>query len=180
VSSLDPFDNLEESQATPSDPDGPLDRRYMALALEEAKRAARRDEVPIGAIVVREGVVLGRAHNLTRTHADPTAHAEMLAISQAARRLGVMRLVGATVYTTVEPCFMCAGALVHARVKRVVWAVRDSKFGGCASLGQVLTHPESNHQVEWHEGTLAEPARDLLQSFFRSIRAVPRVTRGDE
>jgi tRNA(adenine34) deaminase len=179
VSTTDPFDNLEESSPNLSGPGHPDDERFMALAFEEAQRAAGRDEVPIGCVIVREGVVLGRAHNLTRTHTDPTCHAEMLAISQAARCLGVMRLVGATVYTTVEPCFMCAGALVHARVKRVVWAVRDPKFGGCASLGTVLSHPQANHQVEWHEGPMADASREILQTFFRSKRVVPRVPPGD-
>ena len=148
------------------------DERYMRLALEMARQAAEvSDEVPIGAVVVQDGEVVASAHNQTRTLTDPTAHAELVAISQAARATGSMRLVGATVYTTVEPCFMCAGALSHARVARVVWGVRDPKFGACASLGNVLTEPRLNHQVEWSEGVCADEARELLQSFFRSKRA---------
>ena len=144
----------------------------MRLALEEARLAAEvSDEVPIGAVVVLDGEVIARAHNQTRAKTDPTAHAELVAIQSAARSLGSMRLVDATVYTTVEPCFMCAGALSHARVARVVWGVRDPKFGGCASLGEVLTDPRLNHQVEWSEGVCADEARELLQSFFRSKRA---------
>ena len=148
------------------------DERFMRLALEEACQAAEvLDEVPIGAVVVQDGEVVARAHNQTRTRSDPTAHAELIAISEAARATGSMRLVGATVYTTVEPCFMCAGALSHARVARVVWGVRDPKFGACVSLGQVLSEPGLNHQVEWSEGVCADEARDLLQTFFRSKRA---------
>ena len=144
----------------------------MRIALEEARRAADvLDEVPIGAIVVQDGEVVARAHNQTRTRCDPTQHAELIAISEAARALTSMRLVGATVYTTVEPCFMCAGALSHARVARVVWGVRDPKFGACASLGRVLSDPGLNHQVECTEGVCADEARELLQSFFRSKRA---------
>jgi len=142
----------------------------MGLALDEARAAEREDEVPIGAVVVLDGRVVARAHNSTRTRRDPTAHAELLALSEAARALSAMRLPGATVYSTVEPCFMCAGALVHARVARVVWAVRDPKFGGCRSLGEVLTHPRANHQVSITEGVRAEEARVLLQTFFRKKR----------
>lgn len=146
------------------------DRRFMAAALEEARLAEHEDEVPIGAVVVIDGEIVVAAHNATRTRRDPTAHAELLAVAEAARRLGEMRLTGATVYTTVEPCFMCAGALSHARVRRVVWAVRDPKFGGCASLGQVLTDPRLNHRAEIEEGVRADEARELLQRFFRSKR----------
>ncbi len=142
----------------------------MGLALEEARAAEREDEVPIGAVVVLDGRVVASAHNLTRTRRDPTAHAELLALSAAAQSLRAMRLPGAVVYTTVEPCFMCAGALVHARVARVVWAVRDPKFGGCQSLGEVLTHPRANHRVEFTEGLRADEARELLQTFFRKKR----------
>jgi tRNA(adenine34) deaminase len=142
----------------------------MALALREAHAAERVDEVPIGAIVVLDGRLLARAHNLTRTRCDPTAHAEVLALSKAARKLGAQRLPGAVVYTTVEPCFMCAGALSHARVARVVWAVRDPKFGGCASLGNVLSDARLNHRAQITEGVCADEARALLQEFFRKKR----------
>ena len=142
----------------------------MSLALAAARDAEAQDEVPIGAIVVLDGVVIGRGHNLTRTRVDPTAHAEMIAISEAARTVGAMRLPGAVVYTTVEPCFMCAGALGHARVARVVWAVRDPKFGGCVSLGNVLGDPRLNPRAETTEGVRADEARALLQEFFRKKR----------
>ena len=147
----------------------------MALALREARAAERADEVPIGAVVVLDGRLVSRAHNSTRTRCDPTAHAEVLALSKAARKLGAQRLPGAVVYTTVEPCFMCAGALSHARVARVVWAVRDPKFGGCVSLGSVLSDPRANHRARIDEGVCADEARALLQQFFRKKRG----SRGD-
>ena len=142
----------------------------MRIALDEARAAALADEVPIGAVVVRAGELLARDHNRVREQCDVGAHAELLALRSAARKLGVVRLTECVVYTTVEPCFMCAGALVHARVRRVVWSVRDPKFGGCASLGNVLDHPAANHRVAWREGVLAEEARVLLQEFFRARR----------
>ena len=147
-----------------------LDGVYMDLALDQARAALALDEVPIGTVIVSGGAVIGRGHNLTRTRRDPTAHAEMIAIAEAARAIGAQRLVGASVYTSVEPCFMCAGALSHARVARVVWAVRDPKFGGCASLGSVLSDPRMNHRAEIAEGVRAGEARALLQEFFRSKR----------
>src|ERR1051325_1292407 len=120
----------------------------MALALEGARAAEREDEVPIGAVLLLDGRLVARAHNQTRTRRDPTAHAELLVVSQAAVALAASRLPGAVVYTTVEHCFMCAGALLHERVARVVWAVRDPKFGAAASLGNVLGDARLNHQVE--------------------------------
>lgn len=152
------------------------DRAGMALALTLAEEAERADEVPIGAVVVRDGVLLGAARNECRGRREGTAHAELLALGEAFRRTGDMRLPGATVYTTVEPCFMCAGALSHARVSRVVWAVRDPKFGGCASLGEVLTDPRLNHRAEIAEGVHAEEASDRLKSFFRARRSPSRRT----
>jgi tRNA(adenine34) deaminase len=146
------------------------DLRFMRLALAEAERARDLDEVPIGAVLVLDGEVVGRGHNQTRLRVDPTAHAELLAIREAAERLGAQRLPGAVCYTTLEPCFMCAGALSHARVARVVWATRDPKFGGCASLGTVLTDERLNHRALITEGVLADESADLLRTFFRSKR----------
>ncbi len=142
----------------------------MALALMEARAAEEGDEVPVGAVVVLDGEVLGRGRNRTREQCDPTAHAELLALREAFQSFAAMRLPGAVVYTTLEPCFMCAGALSHARVARVVWGVRDPKFGGCVSLGAVLSDPRLNHTAEVVEGVCAEEARALLQEFFRSKR----------
>ncbi len=146
------------------------DLHFMSAALAEAELARELDEVPIGAVVVFEGQILARGHNQTRTRVDPTAHAELLAIRAAAETIGAQRLVGATVYTTLEPCFMCAGALCHARIARVVWGARDPKFGGCASLGRVLSDTRLNHQVSITEGVCAAESRELLRTFFRSKR----------
>jgi len=146
----------------------------MDEALLEAGLAAAEDEVPIGAVLVLDGRVVGRGHNRTRTRNDPTAHAELLAISAAAVEVGAQRLPGAVVYTTVEPCFMCAGALLHARVQRVVWAVRDPKFGACASLATVFGLPGLNHAIDHDEGVRADEARELLVEFFQKRRAEAR------
>ena len=144
----------------------------MALALAEARAAYEREEVPVGAVIVRGDEVLARAHNRVLGDLDPSAHAEILALRAAARATAAVRLVDCVVYTTGEPCFMCAGALVHARVRRVVFAVRDPKFGGCVSLGRVLDHPHANHRVEMAEGPGSDEARRLLQEFFRARRAI--------
>jgi len=142
----------------------------MRLALAEARSAGARQEVPIGAVLVRGDEVLARAGNGVRAECDPTAHAELAVLRSAARVLGAVRLPECVVYSTVEPCFMCAGALVHARVRGLVFAVRDPKFGACVSLGRVLDHPMANHRLEFREGVLAEEARRLLQEFFRARR----------
>ena len=160
----------ERAEHPPGEATLEVDGAFMDEALAEARRAYAADEVPIGALVVHDGRIVARAHNETRTSCDPTAHAEILAIRRAAEVLESSRLVGSTVYSTVEPCFMCAGALVHARVERVVWAVRDPKFGGAASLGRTLEHPGLNHRVRTAEGSRAAQARELLQSFFRNKR----------
>jgi len=150
----------------------------MRLALLEARAAYAEDEVPIGAVVVRGDEVLALAHNRTRAECDPTAHAELLALRAAARRTGLMRLVDCELYSTVEPCFMCAGAAVHARLVRAVFAVRDPKFGACVSLGNVLACPGANHRVAFEEGVGAAEARGLLQEFFRVRRASNRDSDG--
>lgn len=147
------------------------DAAWMELALQQARAAEALDEVPIGAVVVLGGRLVGRGHNLVRTLRDPTAHAEVLALREACRTVGAMRIPGAVVYTTVEPCFLCAGALLHARAARVVWGVRDDKFGGCVSLGSLLSDPRLNHRAEITEGVGAGEARDLIQQFFRKKRA---------
>jgi tRNA(adenine34) deaminase len=173
VVSIDP--GLPGDARAPSEPRS-IDaaRAFMDLALDEARAAQREDEVPVGAVVVLDGRIVGRGHNRTRGECDPTAHAEVIALRRAALEVGAQRLVGATVYTTVEPCFMCAGALLHARVERVVWAVRDPKFGACASLGRVLSDERLNHQVQIEEGLCAGEARELLQQFFERKRAAAR------
>jgi tRNA(adenine34) deaminase len=146
----------------------------MAWALEQAQRAAEQGEVPVGAALVLDGALLAADHNRTRARRDPSAHAELLAVRSAAQTLGHERLGGVTVYSTLEPCFMCAGLLVHARVARVVFATRDPKFGACVSLGRVLDHPRANHRCAWQEGLGAEASRALLVRFFRELRAARR------
>ncbi len=163
---------MEESERRAHDADlaSARDRAFMDLALAEARAAAAADEVPVGAVIVIGDRVVARAHNATRRETDPTRHAELCAISIAARECGESRLVDAEVFTTLEPCFMCAGALLHARVRRVVWSVRDPKFGGCVSLGRVLDDPRANHHVVTSEGVGADESRALLRSFFQKKR----------
>jgi len=146
------------------------DRTWMARALEQAYAASMVDEVPVGAVVVRDGRLVAEAHNLTRTVRDPTAHAELVALRGAAERLGDARLLDATVYVTLEPCAMCAGAMVLGRVARLVYAAADPKSGMCGSLGCVVQDPRLNHRVALTAGVLAEPAGELLRTFFRARR----------
>ena len=144
--------------------------KFMRLALREARRAAKEHEVPVGAVVVRDGRVIARAHNRpVRTH-DPTAHAEILALRRAARRLGNYRLNGCSLYVTIEPCAMCAGAMVHARLRRVVFGASDPKAGASGSVLKILNHPKLNHQAEIVKGVLAEECGAVLREFFRGRR----------
>jgi tRNA(adenine34) deaminase len=126
--------------------------------------------VPVGAVVVVAGRIVAEGYNLTRSHNDPTAHAEMVALRKAARRMGTSRLNGATMYVTLEPCAMCAGALVLARLERLVFAADDPKTGMCGSLGCVVQDPRLNHRMALTRGVLAEPAGELLRRFFRARR----------
>ena len=142
----------------------------MAEALAEARRAADEGEVPIGAVVVFDGRIVGRGRNARERLNDPTAHAEILALQEAARSLGRWRLTGATVYATLEPCPMCAGALVNARIDRLVYAVPDPKAGAAGTLFEIPTDPRLNHRVEITTGILAQECGDLLKEFFRSRR----------
>jgi tRNA(adenine34) deaminase len=138
----------------------------MEQALDEARRAESEREVPVGAVVVQDGEVVARAHNCPVSGCDPTAHAEMLALRAAAERLGNYRLNGCDVYTTLEPCAMCAGALVQARIRRLVYAAADPKAGAVHSHLRLLEAPHLNHRVEVVAGVLAEEAAALLQRFF--------------
>lgn len=146
------------------------DEDWMRKALLEAQMAAEEGEVPVAALVVMEGEVIGRAHNLRETLNDPTAHAEVLALRNAAERRGNWRLDGATVYCTLEPCCMCAGALVNARVDRVVYGLSDPKSGACESVAQILQIPELNHRVEYCGGVLADDVLSVMREFFESRR----------
>jgi tRNA(adenine34) deaminase len=142
----------------------------MEAALEEARRAASHGEVPIGAVVVHDGAVIGRGGNRTETLQDPTAHAEMFALREASQRLGSWRLLGATLYATVEPCAMCAGACVLGRIERLVYGAADPKAGMCGSLENVVEDPRLNHRIEVVRGIRAEECGALLSEFFRARR----------
>ena len=144
--------------------------RFMREALAEAEQALAEGEVPIGAVVVQDGVIIARAHNRRETWHDPTAHAEILALREAAVKLGSWRLENATIYVTLEPCPMCAGAMVQGRVTRVVYGAPDPKAGAAGSLINLLQHDKFNHRVEIIGGVLAEEGGELLRRFFRSRR----------
>jgi tRNA(adenine34) deaminase len=146
------------------------DERFMRLALQEARRAAHEEEVPVGAVLVCQGRVIARAHNRPIHLSDPTAHAEILALRRAAKKLGNYRMEGCDLYVTIEPCAMCAGAIVQARLKRLVFGARDSKAGAAGSALAVLNHPKLNHQVEIAEGILEDDCAATLREFFRRRR----------
>ncbi len=146
------------------------DERWMRQALAEARAAFQEGEVPVGAVVVSQDKVIGRGHNRTEALQDPTAHAEILAIGAAATHLKSWRLTGASIYVTVEPCAMCAGALVLARMERLIFAARDPKAGGCGSLFNIVQDPRLNHRLEIIEGVMADQASQLLRSFFQGLR----------
>ncbi len=144
---------------------------YMRMALEEARRAGEIDEVPVGALLVTlSGEILASTHNRTIATQDPTAHAEMLALRAGAGKLRNYRLLNTTLYVTIEPCLMCAGALVHARVARLVFGAPDPKWGAAVSLYHAATDPRLNHQMEVIAGVCAVECRGLMQAFFRSKR----------
>ncbi|MDP9294560.1 MAG: tRNA adenosine(34) deaminase TadA [Actinomycetota bacterium] len=146
------------------------DEHFMRLALREAERAASQGEVPIGAVVVREGEVVGAAGNERELRSDPTAHAEVLALREAAQRLGGWRVPDSVLYVTLEPCAMCAGAIVLARVPRVVFGAPDPKAGAAGSVLDVLGEPRLNHRPRVDGGLLAEESATLLESFFSARR----------
>jgi tRNA(adenine34) deaminase len=142
----------------------------MRLALREAERALRHDDVPVGALVARDGEVLAAAHNERELRADPTAHAELLALREAARVTGRWRLYDCVLYVTLEPCAMCAGAIVLARVPRVVFAASDPKAGAAGSVLNVLGEPRLNHRPDVSGGLLSTPASEMLRAFFEARR----------
>jgi len=142
----------------------------MEEALTEARRAAELGEVPVGAVVVKDGEIVGRAHNRREVDGDPLAHAEMLALRQASTAIGGWRLDGATLYVTLEPCAMCAGALVLSRVDRLVFGARDPKAGFCGSLGNLVADARLNHRPQVSEGVGGEEAARLLRTFFARLR----------
>ena len=155
------------------------DERWMREALRLAEAALEHDEVPVGCIIVHEGRVVGRAHNQREMLQDPTAHAEMIAITQAAEALGSWRLSGCTLYVTLEPCVMCAGAMVLARIDRLVYGAADPKAGAIASVLRVFDEPRLNHHPQATGGVLAEPCGGILSDFFRTRRGSAADTDGE-
>ena len=150
------------------------DELWMEEALREAQRAQANGEVPVGAVVVCAGQIVGRGSNRNLLDYDPTAHAEIVALREAGRALENHRLAGCTMYVTIEPCAMCAGAMVHARVARLVYGADDVKAGAAKSVMQVVNHPKLNHQMEVTSGVLAGRCQEMVQEFFREKRSTQR------
>ncbi len=153
------------------------DIHFMREALKEALKAESKEEVPVGAVVVVDGKIVARGHNLKENNLDPTAHAEILAIRKAARRLENWRLKGAALYVTLEPCIMCVGAMVQARIWRVVFATKDPKAGACGSVYNIPADYRLNHRIVVEEGILREEGEALLKEFFRNLRRQTEETR---
>ena len=147
-----------------------IDEIYMSEALKQAYEAFENDEVPVGAVIVHNGRIIARAHNQIEMLKDPTAHAEMIAITQAAASLGSERLLGCSIYATIEPCPMCAGALVLARVKRVYYGAKDPKTGACGSVFNIVNSKKLNHRIKITGGILAKDCGSLLTEFFKKKR----------
>ncbi len=146
------------------------DLTFMQAAIEEAQAAGARGEVPVGAVIVSDDRIVGRGGNRTILDCDPSAHAEIVALREAAKGVGNYRLLGTTLYVTIEPCAMCAGAMVQARITRLVYGADDPKGGAVHSCFSILDHPQINHRVELSRGILAEEAAALLQNFFAARR----------
>jgi tRNA(adenine34) deaminase len=147
----------------------------MRLALAQAELAGELGEVPVGAVIVRDGEVIGRGYNQPISGCDPTAHAEIQALRNAATRIGNYRLAGATLYVTIEPCHMCAGALVHARIAQLVFGAREPKAGAVISRNQLLEQPYLNHDIPWIEGVLAQECSAMLSDFFARRRRMKKL-----
>ena len=160
-----PIDNDQQLEAA-------VHQHFMQLALGEARAAAEEDEVPVGAVVVHQGQVIGSAHNQRESLRDPTAHAEMIAITQAAAAIGSWRLEGCALYVTLEPCPMCAGAIVQSRIPLVIYGATDPKAGAVHTLFGLLNDARLNHQAETTGGVLAEPCSAILTEFFRKQRSL--------
>lgn len=143
---------------------------WMRLALEQARLAGDLGEVPVGALIIKDGQIVGRGHNRNLLDHDPTAHAEIVALREAAARLGNHRLRDCELFVTIEPCAMCAGALIHARLARLVYGASDPKAGAVSSVLQVVNHPGLNHKMEVVPGVLAQECSEILQTFFRQKR----------
>ena len=151
-----------------------MEETYMREALKEAMFAGEAGEIPIGAVIVKDGTVVGRGRNCVESTKDPTNHAEMVAIRDACKALGVWRLSGCDMYVTLEPCSMCAGAIVLARISRLYIGTEDPKSGACVSLSSITTDERLNHRVELHVGVLREECSSILKEFFKELRKRPQ------
>lgn len=145
--------------------------KFMKEALKEAKKSYQKDEIPVGAVIVKDGKVIARGHNTKETKTDPTKHAEIIAIQKASKKLQTWRLSGCTIYVTLEPCSMCAGSLIQARIDKVVIGTMDEKTGACGSVLNLLTDYKFNHTVQIETGIMQEECRKILQQFFKELRA---------
>ena len=154
--------------------------KYMEEALREARAAAQDGDVPVGCFIVRDGQIVGRGRNRVEADHDPTAHAEIAAIREAVRAVGRERLTGCTMYVTLEPCSMCAGAIVLARVDRLVIAASDPKTGACGSVYNIVEDPKLNHRVEVIRGMMEEEAAGLLKEFFADLRLTKKEKKGNQ
>ena len=152
-------------------PFSPDDEKWMRVAIEEAEKARIREDIPIGAVAILNGNIIGRGYNQREADQDPTAHAEMIAIRQAAQVIGHWRLEDVTLYCTLEPCAMCAGAMVLARLPRLIYATTDPKAGASGRVMNITCHPQLNHQVQVESGLLADEAAAQIRSFFKMLRA---------
>lgn len=145
--------------------------KFMKEALKEAQKSYKKEEIPVGAIIVKDGKIIARGHNLKETKADPTKHAEIIAIQKACKKLQTWRLTGCTMYVTLEPCSMCAGSLIQSRLDKVVIGTMDEKTGACGSVLNLLADYKFNHIVQIETGIMQEECKKILQQFFKELRA---------
>ena len=149
-----------------------MQEKFMKMAIKQAMKAVLQDEVPIGAVIVKDGVVLSRAYNLVEKKQNPTAHAEMLAIAKACKKMGSWRLDGAEMYVTMEPCPMCAGAIVNARISKVYFGAYENKSGGAVSKFSILTDSGLNHKTQFEGGILQENCANIIKNYFKGKRRI--------
>jgi tRNA(adenine34) deaminase len=164
---------LKDALAVPTNDQNPIDLKFMALAMKEAYKAQKKGEVPVGAIIIREGKAVSCGHNTKETTDDPTAHAEIVTLKKAAKKLNSWRLTDTTLYVTLEPCLMCMGAIIQARVTRLVIATMDPKAGACGSLYDIGADKRLNHLVDVTRGVMRAEASSILKEFFRNLRKKP-------
>ncbi len=145
-------------------------KKFMLAALKEAKKAYNKDEIPVGAVIVKNNKIISRGHNLSITKNDPTAHAEIIAIRNASKKLKNYRLNGCQMYVTLEPCPMCAGAIVHSRIEKLFYAAEDTKTGACKSVFNIVNNKKLNHRINFFSGYFKEESKSLLQEFFKNKR----------